>query len=68
MSRPPATIRTTLPVSSCSGALRQAITSRSPRAFVKTFSYSAGGKSGAAARKRAIIASRSESSMKTSQK
>ncbi len=43
MSRPPATIRTTLPASSSTGALRQAITRRSPRAFVKVFSYSAAG-------------------------
>ncbi len=38
MSIPPATIRTTSPFSSTSGAVCQAITRSSPSAFVKTFS------------------------------
>ena len=56
------------PLVAGAGALRHAIVRRSPRAFVNAFSYSAGGWSGAAAQKRPIIASRSGSSMKTSQK
>jgi hypothetical protein len=68
MSRPPATMLITRPCSSSTGALRQKMTRRSPRAFVNSFSYSLGGKSGAAARKRSIISSRSSGSMNTSQK
>ena len=52
MSIPPAMIRTTSPLSSTSGAERQAITRSLPRASVNAFSYSAGANSGAAARKR----------------
>ena len=68
MSIPPAMIRTTSPLSSTSGAARQAMTRSLPRASVKAFSYSAGGKSGAAERKRSIISERSAGSMNTSQK
>ena len=68
MSIPPAMIRTTLPLSSTSGAECQAITRSFPFASVNTFSYSDASKAGAAAWKRSIIASRSSGSMNTSQK
>ena len=46
MSIPPAMIRTTLPLSSTSGAERQAITRSFPFASVNTFSYSDASKAG----------------------